>query len=247
VIKILHLDLETFPHQVLSWGLFNQNISTNQILKPGYTLCFAAKWHHDKEIIFKSGHHDGHSEMVKQAWYLLDEADVVTSWNGQRFDLPILQKDFLLEGLGPTSPFAQVDLLKTSRRQFRLASNKLDYVAQQLGLGTKVQHKGMDLWKECEQGNEESWTTMRSYNIHDVVLLERVYNRLMPWIKGHPNHALYTDSEKPVCRNCGSSNVHSRGVQHTNTLSYRRYYCNACGTWMRGKNNITDKEKTVLV
>ena len=43
-MRILYLDIETAPNEGKFWGLFKQNIGTNQITKPGYTLCFAAKW-----------------------------------------------------------------------------------------------------------------------------------------------------------------------------------------------------------
>lgn len=245
-MKILHLDIETFAHTVLSWGLYNQNIGINQILAPGHTLCFAAKWHRDTEVIFRSVYHHSEREMVQTAWDLLNEADVVTSWNGSRFDLPTLNKDFLLKNMGPPAPYKQIDLLKVARRKFKLASNKLDYVAQQLGLGAKLPHKGMDLWRECADNNKESWETMKQYNIMDTLLLEKVYNVLVPWIDNHPNYALYSDSDRPICKNCGSDNVQSRGTEKTKTMIYRRWHCQSCGAWMRSKNNITPKEKEIL-
>ena len=242
-MRILHIDIETYPHEVLAWGLWDQNINLNQIVKPGYTLCFTAKWHKDSDIIFKSVHHDGEETMVKQAWQLLDEADAVTTWNGNKFDLPVLNKDFLLCKLGPPSPYKKIDLLKTARRQFKLASNKLDYVAQQLGIGKKLPHKGMDLWRECQQGDEEAWATMKDYNIQDVLLLEEVYESLLPWVDAHPNHNLYGDFSRPVCTNCGSHHVTRRGVYNTNTMTYQRYQCQGCGKWMRGRTNILTKEQ----
>jgi predicted PolB exonuclease-like 3'-5' exonuclease len=246
-MRILHIDIETFAHTVLSWGLYNQNIALNQILSPGYTLCFAAKWHNEKKIIFKSVYHNTEEEMVKTAWNLLHEADAVVTWNGRKFDLPTLNKDFLLYNLGPPSPYKDIDLLPVARRKFRLASNKLDFVAQQLGIGKKLPHKGMDLWRECEQGDKKAWKTMKEYNIQDVALLENVYLRLVPWIDAHPNHALYLDNIRPVCKNCGSENVQSRGTEKTKTMIYHRWHCQECGTWQRNKTNITPKEKEILI
>ena len=47
---------------------------------------------------------------------------------------------------GMPSPFVQIDLLK-NRKAARFASNKLDHVAQQLGVGAKVKHEdGRNAW-----------------------------------------------------------------------------------------------------
>ena len=73
-------------------------------------------------------------------------------------------------------------------------------------------------------------------------LLENVYNRLIPWIDTHPNHGLYNDSERPVCKNCGSSNIQKRGTERTKTLTYQRWHCQDCGTWQRSNTRINKKE-----
>ena len=243
MLKVLHIDIETSPNKVYSWGLFNQNIAINQIVEPGYTLCFAAKWDKEKEVIFKSTHHDGEENMVRQAWYLLDEADAVCTYNGEKFDMPTLHREFLLMGLGPPSPYRNIDLIRTVRRKFKMASNKLDYVAQQLGIGAKVKHRGMELWKECMDGEDAAWEEMKTYNIEDTYITEKLYHRLLPWISHHPNHALFIDEDKKVCPNCGSNNLHYRGTEHTLTMSYRRIFCNDCGSWARERTNCLDKEK----
>ena len=242
-MKILHLDIETAPNVCYTWGLFNQNIGINQIVESGYTLCWAAKWHGDNKVEFMSIHEHGMEAMVQRMWELLDEADAVCHYNGEKFDMPTLNKEFALQDLCPPAPYHQIDLLRTARRRFKFTSNKLDYISQQFGLGSKVQHKGMDLWRECMAGNDKSWKTMKKYNIQDVKLLEKLYLHLLPWIQNHPNHALYKDTDRPVCPNCGSTHVVKNGVEHLKTLSYQRYRCGDCLTPIRGRTNITDKDK----
>ena len=179
--------------------------------------------------------------MVAQIWELLDEADAVVHYNGARFDIPTLNREFLMLGMTPPSPYHQIDLLRVVRSSFRFLSNKLDYVAQQLGVGGKVQHKGMDMWRECMEGDPISWAKMEEYNVEDVFLLERLYPLLLPWIKNHPNHALYQDNTRPVCPNCGSEHVNKQGIETTKTLHYQRYKCMGCGTNVRGRTGLTDK------
>lgn len=242
--KILALDIETAPHLANVWGLFDQRIGINQIIQPGYTMCWAAKWVGEDTIYFDSIHRNTHEGMAENIHELLCEADVVLTYNGMKFDLPTLNKEFLMQGLTPPSPYQQIDLLKTTRRQFRLASNKLDYVAQQLGLGAKTQHKGHELWIGCMNGDKESWKVMEEYNCNDVVLLESLYERLKPWVKSPPNQSLYTANL--VCPSCGGKGYRMEGKAYLASGIYQRYSC-SCGHWFRDTKSIAPKEKFISV
>lgn len=246
-MKRLLLDVETAPHLAAVWGMFNQNVSLDMLLESGYTLCWAAKWYGSDEVMYDSLHRNSQKVMMQNLHELLTEADVVIHYNGRKFDIPTINKEFVGMGLKPPAPYKQVDLLETARRQFRFASNKLDYVAKYLGIGQKIKHKGFELWKGCMDGDKESWEQMMEYNIQDVVLLERVYDRMLPWIRSHPNHGLYVDNtDAPVCPTCGSTHLHSRGTARTTVGLYRRFQCQDCGDWSRSR--IMDKvDRTNLI
>jgi DNA polymerase elongation subunit (family B)/predicted RNA-binding Zn-ribbon protein involved in translation (DUF1610 family) len=229
-VRLLFVDIETAPNLATVWGLYDQNIAINQLIKPGYTLCWAAKWHKDKEIQYSSIL-DGHKTMVRRIYKLLCQADAVCHYNGNKFDIPTLAKEFLLLGMTPPKPAKQIDLLQTARRRFRLASNKLDFVAQSLGLGAKLAHKGHELWLECMAKKREAFETMEAYNKQDVLLLEKVYDRLLPWIDFHPNRSVMDDTF--CCPKCGSKKYIQRGLAVQVTGRYRRYSCNDCGAWFR--------------
>lgn len=233
LIKILLLDIETAPNIVFSWGLWQQNIGINQIVDAGYALCWAAKWLGSDKIEFASVFHNTKKNMLKKIHKMLDDADVVVHYNGKRFDIPTLNKEFIKVGLLPPSPYKQVDLLSVARRQFKFASNKLDYVARFLGLGEKVKHRGMDLWRDCMERVPEAWEEMRGYNIQDVILLEKVYNVLLPWIGStNPNRNVF-EGTRLSCPSCGSHNVQRRGTSRSKTLIYQRFACTDCGSWSR--------------
>lgn len=232
-MKILLLDIETAPNLVHVWGLWQQNVAINQIQASGYVLCWAAKWYGNKEVMFDSVKQSSHKKMLKRIHKLVDEADVVIHYNGTKFDMPTLNKEFIGHGMCPPSPYKQVDLLKTVRAQFRFPSNKLDYIAQALGLGKKTKHAGHELWVKCMAGDDDAWVEMEKYNRNDVVLLESVYDRVRPWIKSHPNHGLYDEPGMPVCTNCGSGDLQRRGYARTTVNKYARYQCKDCGSWLR--------------
>jgi DNA polymerase elongation subunit (family B) len=232
-MKILLLDIETAPNLVHVWGLYDQNVAINQIQAAGYVLCWAAKWYGDKEVQFDSVHQSKPLRMLKRIHKLVDQADVVVHYNGTKFDMPTLNKEFVLHKLDPPAPYRQVDLLRTARSQFRFPSNKLDYVAQALGLGNKVKHPGHSLWVQCMAKDPEAWEMMETYNKQDVALLEKVYDRLLPWIKNHPNHGVYDEPGIPVCPNCGHHHLQRRGFARTVANKYARYQCMNCGTWSK--------------
>jgi DNA polymerase elongation subunit (family B)/predicted RNA-binding Zn-ribbon protein involved in translation (DUF1610 family) len=238
--KILLLDIETSPNTAHVWGIWQQNIAINQLLESSYTMCFAAKWLDNNEIFFDSVYASSHEEMLKKIHALIDEADAVIHYNGNKFDMPTLNKEFLLAGLNPPSPVKNIDLLQVAKKQFRFVSNKLDYVAQQLGLGKKTSHIGHDLWIQCMANNPEAWAMMEEYNKNDVVLLEKVYYKFRPWIKHHLNLSIFND-EQVVCPNCGSAHIQKRGYSITSVSKFQRYQCSDCGNWFRGNKNIRDR------
>lgn len=181
-MRILFLDIETSPNTAHIWGLFKQNVSLSQLMESSYVLCWAAKWAGEREVLFDSIHQSPSTRMVKKIHALLEQADVVVHYNGSSFDIPTLNKEFLLHKLLPPSPAKEIDLLRVVRRKFRFPSNKLDYVAQRLGLGKKFEHEGHTLWVKCMNNDAAAWATMKKYNTHDVVLLEQLYETLLPWM-----------------------------------------------------------------
>lgn len=233
--KVLFIDIETTPNLAHVWSLWKQNVGLNQLLEPTEMLCFAAKWQGGKRVHFFSQHKDGQEAMVEKAWGLLDEADVVVHYNGKRFDVPHLNREFLLAGLEPPSPYQQVDLLDTVKKRFRFPSMKLAYVSEALGLGGKVKHEGHELWLKCMAGDRQAWSRMKAYNVQDVILLEDLYGRLGAWVYGHPTTPLFEEdpSGSLKCPFCGSEEVQRRGYAYTKVSRYRRYHCQDCGKWSR--------------
>lgn len=241
-MKILLLDIETAPNLVHVWGLWQQNVGLPQIIASGYVMCWAAKWLGTDEVMFDSIFHSKPKHMLKRIHALLDEADAVIHYNGTKFDIPTLNKEFLLHGVSPPAPYKQIDLLKVARSQFRFPSNKLDYVAQALGVGSKTKHAGHELWIRCLNKEPEAWKEMEIYNRNDVVILEHVYYKLLPWIKNHPNKGLYS-GESFVCPNCGGHHHQRRGLYYTSTCAYQRFRCTDCGTWFRDRKNQIKHER----
>lgn len=249
-MKLLAIDIETTPNVVYTWGLYDQNVGENQIVSTTEILCFAAKWLGDKHtgprsITFASVR-DGRGVMLDDLWRLLDEADAVVHWNGVSFDMRHIAREFLVHGYDPPSPTMQLDLMQAVKRRFKFQSNRLDHVAQQLGIGRKVKHEGFDLWRKCLAGEPGAWLRMEKYNRQDVQLLDGMYRKLLPWLPSHPN-GQQVDGHTG-CPRCGApaSAIRSHGLRHTAAQTYRRYRCGKCASWFRSAAVVKQRTKSTM-
>lgn len=242
-MKILFMDIESKPHTAYVWGLFDQNISTNQIIDTGGVMCFSYMWGGEEDVHFCSEWEDGHKQMIEKMHFLLDEADAVVTYNGDKFDLPMVKKEFVTYNILPPSPCKSIDLYKIVRKSFKFASNKLDHVCDMLDLGRKVQHGGMQLWIDCMAGVKEAQEIMKEYNLQDVAIMYKLYKRILPYITNHPNTAMFATRDGERCPNCNSPHLVKRGYYKSNIATYQRYRCNDCGTWSRSRFNVLDKSE----
>lgn len=208
-------------------------------------MCFGARWHGSDKVVFKSVHHHGKKAMLDELHSLMEKADVVVGWNSQNFDSKHIRREFLENGYLPPSPWKDLDLMRVVKAQFRMPSNKLDYVAQLLGVGAKVKHSGFDLWLDCMAGKAAAWKEMKEYQIQDVNLLVDLYDILRPWIKNGPHYALH-NLDAAGCRNCGSDKLQRRGFAKTSSSVYQRYQCQACGSWQRSSQKIASTEMRAI-
>ena len=249
--KVLLLDIETAPKKAYVWGMWKENISLEKLRADGYILSWAAKWLGQTSVmtdaIWKHKHYEKAPEddklIVKSIHKLLDEADVVIAHNGDSFDLPIVNARAVIHGLQAPTSYKSIDTLKIARSRFKFTSNKLDALGMFLKVGRKLEHTGMQLWVDVLDKDPRAQTKMMDYNVQDVLLLERVYNKLRGWDNRHPNLSMFSDQDRPVCNVCGSSHVHKKGSYYTNSMAYPRFKCVDCGHNMRGRFTISTKEE----
>lgn len=235
MVKILFLDIETAPHKVYTFQLWNAYMAPDHMIEPSYTLCWAAKWFGKSQILFDSIERSSPKEMLKGIWKLLDEADIVVHFYGKKFDIPTLNKEFINYGLVPPSPYKQIDLKDIAAKVFKFASNKLEFVAKFLKVGCKIK-TDFDLWLDVMEGKKDAWQKMKTYNKQDTNLLEKVYLKMRPWIPNHPNLASY--AEDMVCPTCGGSHYIGRGYYYLAINKYHKYQCKDCFRYFRGNKLI---------
>ena len=212
------------------------------MLKHCSILSFAAKWYKEKRVFYRSTEYSTEGALLEDLNALLNEADATVTHNGVRFDMPKIRGRSLVHGLKPPSPVKEIDTYLIVRKEFGFDANSLEYVAKVLNLKhQKLKHKnfpGFELWLECLKGNPKAWAELKRYNIHDVKVLEELYERVLPYARNHPNVAVYAEQDltTPACPKCGSHANQRRGWARTNVGKYRRYQCQDCGGWHRGRH-----------
>lgn len=250
--RILIADIETLPLEVWTWGMFDQNIGLNQIKSDWTVLSWSAKWLGEKKVMYDDVRNDkarDDKRVLRGIWELLDEADIVIWHYGSAFDHKKLNARFILNGFRPPSPYQQIDTKKLASKTFGFTSNKLEYLTESLNKKyKKSKHRkfaGFDMWRECMKGNIAAFNEMRDYNKLDVLSLEELYLKIIPW-HNPVDFRVYTGTIRPQCTTCESTKLEARGFSFTKTGKFQRYQCKGCGAWQseRGaKNNLLSDEK----
>lgn len=245
--KILIFDIETSPSISYTFGRFKYNIAYDQVEQEPIMLTWAAKWLYSTEVmsdkitkeeVLKADDY----RIVKSLWNLMDEADIVIAHFGDRFDIPTLNARAILNDLPPYNTVRSIDTKKVASSTFKFPSNKLDALAKYFGIPGKIDTE-FQLWIDCLKGKENAIEEMRVYNVQDIEVLEAVYLKLRPYVKSHPNVAVYMDTETRVCSSCGSKNIKETDrYQYTNTGKFKIWRCE-CGAESRGRRTDFDKTK----
>ena len=228
--KILILDIEWRPVKALVWRAWDETVSPEQILEDGGVLCVGLKWLGKKEKWLFSEWEHGKKRMLRGVHKMLSEADAVVTYNGDKYDLPKLNGEFLRYGFRPPNPPTSIDLIKTIKK-LGFFMNRLAFIGPFLGLGGKVSHEGFELWVKVMNRDERAIKKMTRYALKDVTLTEKLYKRIRPFIMNHP-HLGEMSSRK--CGACGSNKVQSRGYRRTRANRIQRLQCQACGSWRDG-------------
>lgn len=253
VPKIVLYDIETSHNLVATFQLRNQDwINPDNIIQERHLISASWKELGKREVHavsllddpkrFKRDPHDDFHVLAK-LHEVLSSADVIVAHNGDNFDLKFTEARFLIQGFPPLPPITKIDTLKVARDRFLFNANNLNYLGQVLKVGKKVEtSKG--LWLRVLAGEEAAIREMVKYNKQDVLLLEKVFLKLQPYIANHINRQLFGQTG---CPRCGSAKVQSRGFHRAISRVYRRFQCQDCAGWFRSQTNEKDVKVTARV
>lgn len=237
-MKILTIDIETSPHNAYAFQVWQANIAAGQIIEPTYMLSWAAKFlgEPQSKTVYRAHFDDDCLSLLHE---MLMEADMIVSYNGDKFDMRHINREFVEAGLPRTRPLPSVDMLKVVKKMFAFPHNRLDYVARVVLGERKLETGGFDLWPAFMNGEPKALATMKKYNIHDVVITEKLYKKLRGWIPNHPyaidlDVVFNDDASDYQCETCGSKKVTLHKPRRTRCYAIRTLQCDSCGAWRDG-------------
>ena len=239
-LKILLYDIESSPNLGFVWDRYEQNV-LGDFVKERQVISVAWKWLGEDEVhciampMLKGYKRfpDKNKELVVAFHKIISSADIVVGHNIDEFDDKMMNAEFLFHKLKPPPPHKTVDTLKVVRSKFRFNSNKLGDLGKHLGFGEKVETGGFSLWAGCLRGDMKCWDRMIEYNKKDVILLEKIYLLVRPWMASHQN--VNVADRHVGCPVCRSVNMRKQGWRLTPGGRHLRYQCQDCGKWSHGK------------
>jgi len=115
-------------------------------------------------------YHSYLEEELPSMWQIMEKSDMLISFNGDHFDIPILNKYYKKEGRGDLTKLHSLDILKEIRNSYGRRM-KLDQIAEGTFGENKLGTGGQSLiwWKNGEVER------VREYCMHDVKLTKNIY------------------------------------------------------------------------
>lgn len=242
--KRLFYDIETSYNIVKAWRVgYNLSITPEDIIHERAIITIAYKWEEDEEVTVLTWNKGCDKDLVKQFVDIMAEADELVGHNVDRFDTKFIMGRALKHGISVLPKYQSTDTLKLAKKHFMLNSNKLDYIAQYLGIGHKVRHRGMEMWDDIILRNDpKALEEMCEYNVHDVFLTEKVYKALMNYSLPKINHASKQTGDKHSCPECGSEEAVLTKTYISNSGTKTRLMsCNSCSTHFTISNTNYEK------
>ncbi len=247
--RILLLDIETAPDIAATFGRFKQNIGVDNVVREGGWIISAAwQWLGENTIYCtavtpEEARNSDDSGVVAELYELLEQCDAVVAHNGEKFDIPVIKARLTVNNFPEPKKVKVIDTLKIAK-QMRFQSNKLDALGKVLKEARKQEHEGISLWIDCMRGDEDALKRMLEYNVQDVSLLEKVYNRIKHMDSKPVNLGLFYDDNEHRCPVCGSSDVEYTGNSvYTQVSEFKEVQCGDCGHRSRERKAINSKEK----
>ncbi len=247
-LKIGIIDIETLYMELGGWGLYDQTFSPSQILKDGCMLSWAAKYVGSDTIYSDIMTPDeavvrDTRRIAESAWDFVRTCEICVGHNFKSFDGKILNTEFLLNDLQPLR-YRTIDTLEIAKNNFRVSSNRMEYINHKLKIRQKISNEGFKLWKRCSEGDIDALDMMTEYNVGDIFATEELFWKLQPYMSNMPNLSLYNQESNLRACSCGSTNLfREKGFWYTQSARYEKYRCGDCGSLMRGKSNLISKSK----
>ena len=227
----LFFDIETSPNIGLFWEAgYKKNITTDNIIRERAIICICYKWEDEKEVYaLQWDAKQNDKRMLEQFIAVANTANELVGHNGDKFDLAWIRTRCLFHGIDMFPTYQTIDTLKVARSKFRFQSNRLNYIAEFLGLGGKIKTE-FNLWKDILLNKDKvAMEKMIKYCKKDVSLLEEVYKLLGNHIAPKTHYGVVFGQDRGSCPECGSDELIKNMTRTTATGVVKiQYQCKVC-------------------
>lgn len=231
--KRLFYDIETSYNIVKAWRAgYNLTITPEDIIHERAIISIVYKWEGEEDVTVLTWNKGCDKKIIEDFVKVMAESDELVGHNLDRYDTKFIMARALKHNISVLPKYQSTDTLKLAKKHFMLNSNKLDYIAQYLGIGHKTKHRGMPMWDDIVLRNDpKALEEMIEYNVQDVFLTEQVYHKLMEYSLPKVNHASKQTGDKHTCPQCGSDHaeLHKTYISSTGTKT-RLMNCLNCST-----------------
>jgi uncharacterized protein YprB with RNaseH-like and TPR domain len=229
----LFFDIETSPNIGLFWEAgYKKNITTDNIIRERAIICICYKWEDEKEVYaLQWDAKQNDKRMLEQFIAVANTANELVGHNGDKFDLAWIRTRCLFHGIDMFPTYQTIDTLKVARSKFRFQSNRLNYIAEFLGLGGKIKTE-FNLWKDILLNKDKvAMEKMIKYCKKDVSLLEEVYKLLGNHIAPKTHYGVVFGQDRGSCPECGAGSkelIKNNTVVTATGLTRIQYKCKVC-------------------
>jgi predicted PolB exonuclease-like 3'-5' exonuclease len=235
-MRVLYFDIETSLMQVYTFYIGNKvSIQPNQIKEQSKIICICYKWSDENKVheLRWDPKTQDDSKMLAKFNKIAAKADALCGHNGRGFDVKEIRGAIALRGLAEAwCETYCIDTLGDYRKMFRFKSNRLNAIAQHLGLGHK-DPMGMQDWINVSNNDPKALDKMVKYCKKDVKLLEKVHKRLAKYVTPTMTESKLLRLKKTAnikCKTdgCDSKSFIKYGTYTYKKQNYQRYLCKKC-------------------
>lgn len=240
-MKRLIYDIEVSPNIGFFWQpSYRANIGYENIIKERAIICISYKWEGEKKVYNLSWDSNQNDKtLINKFAKVLKEADEIVAHNGDQFDLKWIRARALKFGIDLSFPIITHDTLKIARQKFRFNSNRLDYLAQYLNVGGKIE-TGFNLWKSVVlDKDKDALKKMIRYCNNDVKILEDVWLKLKPYA----TPKLSISSDRTKCSECNGKMIKQRIRTKASGFRQAVLQCKECGKYKTIPLSIYEKQQ----
>lgn len=229
----LYFDIETSPNIGLFWSAgYKQRIDYSNIIDERAIICICYKWEDEKEVYSLNWTKKKCDKAMLNTFIkIANQADEMVGHNGDKFDLTWIRTRCLFHGIPMFPQYQTIDTLKVSRQKFRFNSNRLDYIANYLGVGSKIKTE-FNLWKDIVLSScPVAMAKMVKYCKNDVVILEKVHKLLSIHIAPKTHYGVVFNGDRGTCPECGAGSdqlLKQRNKVTASGAKYIVFQCKSC-------------------